>query len=119
MPKREFILLTLAHYLPVLCAVLFYRGGGLLLWPLFLILQGGLISLDERRCPTRKLLAFFCGNLLVSTALAHVLSTWLYYTRVSSDFMSKAVGSVGLHLGILVVLVLSAVALGMYGRKRS
>ncbi len=116
MRKLEFIILTLAHYIPVLCAALFYRiGAGI--WFLLIPLQIGLISLDERRCPARKHLIFSCGNLLLSTIAANDLSNWLYYTRVSSDDMSRWLGQAGTFVGVIFVLILSAVALEKHGKS--
>ncbi len=115
MRKRDFILLTLAHYLPVLCAVLCYRlGAGI--WFLLILLQIGLITQDKRRCPARKHLAFVCGNLLLSTIVANDLSNWLYYTRVSSDNMTRWLGQTGPFVGAVFVLILSAVALANHSK---
>ncbi len=83
-----------------------------------LLMQGVLIGMNTKHSPTRKHLAFFSVNLILSTALGHGLSNWLYYTYVSSDGMTKAVGALGLQIGVVLAAIASVCALVTHNRWR-
>ena len=118
MKKLKFIAITLANYVPVLCACLFYKGGAPVEWLLYIMLQIVLIVLNYALSNKRLELSFFNVNLFISTILANALSTYLYYHNVSSDSETPAVGELGVIVGAIFVFVLSLISI-LLKRKKS
>lgn len=114
--KPIYWLVLLANWALVPFAWLTYAGGGPV-WGLYLLIQMGTIVLNDKVAQSRWTLAFLCANLMAATAIAHKLSSSLYCEQVSSDYLSYAIGELGMYAGVLVVLVLSAVAIVAKGRK--
>ena len=118
--QKKYILVTLANYIPVLCAFLLYRGGGLLFWSVFITMQVLLVCLNYSTAGKKTVLLFFSANLLVSTIIANWLSIYLYYTYISSDAETILVGYAAIKIGVVFVLILSLISLGiktLVGRK--
>ncbi len=118
MKKLKFIAITLANYLPVLCACLFYKGGAPVEWKLCIILQILLVVLNYIFSSKKSVLTFYNVNLFISTILANALSTYLYYCNVSSDSETPAVGMFGLIVGAIFVFILSLISI-LLKRKKS
>lgn len=104
------ISVTLANYIPVLAACLFYKGGAPVEWPLYIVLQVLLVILNFIIANKRSMLIFFNINLLISTVIANKLSVYLYYTNISSDGMTLTIGDLGLIVGVVFVLIISLVS---------
>lgn len=120
--QKKYILVTLANYIPVLCGCLLFRGGAPLLWPLFIIMQILLVSLNYSTANGKLGVLFLNANLLVSTIAANWLFVYLYYTLISSDSETVIVGYVGGEIGAIFVLVLSLISVlikALTGRKES
>ena len=120
--QKKYILVTLANYIPVLCGCLLFRGGAPLLWPLFIIMQILLVSLNYSTAKGILGVLFLNANLTVSTIIANWLFTHLYYTLISSDSETLIVGYVGGEIGTIFVLVLSLISVlikALTGRKES
>lgn len=118
MKKLKFIAITLANYVPVLCACLFYKGGAPVEWSLYIMLQIILIVLNYKFSNKRLDLSFFNANLFISTIIANVLGTYLYYCNVSSDPETPIVGELGLIVGAIFVFILSLISI-LLKRKKS
>ena len=119
--QKKYILVTLANYIPVLCGCLLFRGGAPLLWPLFIIMQILLVSLNYSTANGKLGVLFLNANLLVSTIAANWLFVYLYYTLISSDSETVIVGYVGGEIGAIFVLVLSLISVlikALTGRKK-
>lgn len=115
---RKRIALTLANYIPVLCAYLFYQFGGPVIGPIFIACQL-LISVLNYRCSgTKSELIYYCVNLVLSTIIANVLSTYFYYHRISSDTETLLVGGAALRIGLILVLAISIYSICLK-KKRS
>lgn len=104
---KKYVLMLLANYLPVLFAVLFYRGGAPLVWPSLLLIHFMLAGANERVARSVKSLFFLSANLLLSTVITHALFTYLYCHNVSGDQLSWGLGGLGMWLGIAFVLIFS------------
>ena len=120
--KKKYVFATLANYIPVLCGCLLFRGGASLLWPLFIILQILLTGLNYGVADRKLAVLFFSANLFVSTIIANLLATHLYYTLISSDDETLIVGYAGGWIGAIFVLVLSLISLmvkALIGRKKA
>ena len=110
MKRVKYIFVTLANYIPVLCACLFYEGGGPLMWPIFIVAQIILIVLNHILSSKKMELIFYDVNLIISTIIANGLSTYLYYWNISSDSETPAVGQLGLMVGVIFVLILTFIS---------
>lgn len=110
-------LALLANWALVPFAWLTYRGGGPV-WGAYLLIQVGLITLNNHVTKSRWTLAFLCANLLAATAIAHMLSSALYCSRVSSDGMSFAIGELGMIGGVVLVAIMSVFAIAARGWHR-
>ena len=108
--QRKYIPIALANYIPVLCAFLFFRNPNLA-WLLFIISQIWLTISNYKAADSKFTLAFFQVNLLISTMIANTLLTHLYYSKISSDSETLAVGNLVLVLGAVFVLILSLISI--------
>ncbi len=108
--QRKYILIALANYIPVLCAFIFFRNPNLA-WLLFIISQIWLTVSNYKAADSKFTLAFFQVNLLISTMIANALMAHLYYSKISSDSETLAVGNFVLVLGAVFVLILSLISI--------
>ncbi len=108
MKTIKYIGTAFANYAPALFGVLFYRMG-IANGAVLLLLQAGLFALNFYIAQSKISFAFLCFNLLLSTAIAHYASTYLYYNFVSADPMTPAIGRLGLFLGVAIVFTVSVV----------
>ena len=97
-------------------ALLTWRGGAPV-WGAYLLIQAGTIILNDRVTGSRWALGILCANLLAATVIAHKLSTQLYHDNVNT-YLTQAIGQIGMQLGVVAVLIASAVAVVMKGRTR-
>lgn len=106
----KYIFVTLANYIPVLCACLFYKGGAPVDWPIYIVAQIILIVLNHILSSKKMELICYDVNLIISTIIANGLSTYLYYWNISSDPETPAVGQLGLMVGVIFVLILTFIS---------
>ena len=114
--RWQWWLALLANWTLVPFAWLTYWGGGPV-WGAYLLIQVGMIWLNNKVSGSRWSLAFLCANLLASTAIAHKLSSVLYCSRVSSDGLSYAISELGWIGGVIIVAVMSVFAIAAKGWK--
>lgn len=120
--QKKYVFAALANFIPVLCGCLLFRGGAPLLWPLFIILQIILTCINYGVSDRKSDVLFLSSQLLISTIIANLLLTHLYYALISSDDETLIVGYAGGRVGVIFVLVLSLISLGMkalVGGKKS
>ena len=109
-------LVLLANWALVPFAWLTWQGGGLV-WGAYLLIQVGTIILNDKITKSRRTLAFLCVNLLAATVIAHKLSTQLYAENVN-DYLTLALGELGMIGGAGIVVVISAFVIAARGWKR-
>ena len=114
--RWQWWLTLLANWALVPFALLTWRGGAPV-WGVYLLIQGGTIILNDRVTATRWGMGFLCANLLAATVIAHKLSTQLYHDHIN-DYLTMAIGELGMWAGAAVVVIVSAVAVVMKGRLR-
>ena len=107
--RLKYVIATAANYIPALCACLFFRGGGPVMFPLLIALQIILTLLNFFIANSKKPMIFLSANLFVSTIIANVLSTYLYYTNISSDSETILVGEWATIIGAGFVFILSLI----------
>lgn len=110
-------LTLLANWALAPFAWLTYRGGAPV-WGAYLLIQIGLIVMNSRVTSSRWTLGFLCVNLTAATGVAHKLSSGLYCSRISSDYLSYAIGELGLVGGVIIVAVASVFAIAAKGWTR-
>ncbi len=104
-----FILMNIINYVLVLLAfVLFRLGAGVSLF--FLLIQPALVFANYFFSQKIWQLFILSANLLLSTIIANMSATQLYYRFVSSDFETLLVGKLEVVIGIVYVLILSFIA---------
>jgi len=108
-----FILMNIINYVLVVPAVLLYKGGSPVTIPLFLSLQLALIIADFFASENTRQLCILSINLLISTIVANILSTQLYYHNISSDAETLLVGKYEVIIGSIYVIVLSCAAVAI------
>lgn len=114
MRSRRFWLTLITNYAQLLPALLLYRmGAGI--WFVLLLIQSGISQLNARAAGSGWSVVFLTLNHVISTAAAHKLSNLLYYTHVSSDYMTLAVGNLGM-VGGMVLVVVMAIVIGIQQR---
>lgn len=117
MRSMKFSTLTLLNFAPLLISVLLWRGGAPLTWPAYVLVQGGLISLNSHSVTRRSAFVSLSANLALSTLLAHALDTYLYFTQVSSDGLTKSIGLLGMIAGGIIVVAVSGITLVLNWKK--
>ena len=106
-----YIVTLILNYSLILFSVLFYRGGSPLIEPVLLMSQGILTVIN---CiVSRNLIQFaiLSANLLVSTIVANIVATQLYYHNISADDETLIFGWWALIIGCIYVVVISGLAL--------
>ena len=106
-----YIITLILNYILILFSVLFYRGGSPLIEPVLLISQGILTIIN---CiVSRNLIQFaiLSANLLVSTIVANIVATQLYYHNISADDETLIFGWWALIIGCIYVAIISGIAL--------
>lgn len=106
-----YIVTLILNYILILFSVLFYRGGSPLIEPVLLMSQGILTVIN---CiVSRNLIQFaiLSANLLVSTIVANIVATQLYYHNISADDETLIFGWWALIIGCIYVVVISGIAL--------
>ena len=99
------------NYSLILFSALFYREGSPLIEPVLLMSQGILTVIN---CiVSRNLIQFaiLSANLLVSTIVANIVATQLYYHNISADDETLIFGWWALIIGCIYVVVISGLAL--------
>lgn len=110
MKKAKYVPAAIANYIPVLCACLFYRIG-FYIWPVFIILQILIVILNHKIADSKSMLLILHANLLISTFAANWLSARLYYMNISSDAETLIAGMATISVGVLFIILLSAISL--------
>ena len=87
------------------------------MWAAYLLIQAGTIILNDRVSGSRWALSILCANLLAATVIAHKISTQLYCDYIN-DYLTMAIGELGMWAGAAVVAIVSAAAVVMKGRTR-
>lgn len=106
-----YIVTLILNYSLILFSVLFYRGGSPLIEPVLLMSQGILTFIN---CiVSRNLIQFaiLSANLLVSTIVANIVATQLYYHNISADDETLIFGWWALIIGCIYVVIISGLAL--------
>ena len=104
------VTLILNHSL-ILFSALLYRGGSPLIEPVLLMSQGILTVIN---CiVSRNLIQFaiLSANLLVSTIVANIVATQLYYHNISADDETLIFGWWALIIGCIYVVIISVLAI--------
>ena len=106
-----YIVTLILNYSLILFSALLYRGGSPLIEPVLLMSQGILTVIN---CiVSRNLIQFaiLSANLLVSTIVANIVATQLYYHNISADDETLIFGWWALIIGCIYVVVISGLAL--------
>lgn len=106
-----YIVTLILNYSLILFSVLFYRGGGSLIEPVLLLSQGILTIIN---CiVSRNLIQFaiLSANLLVSTIVANIVATQLYFQNISADDETLIFGWWALIIGCIYVVIISILAI--------
>ena len=114
--RWQWWLMLLVDWALVPFALLTWRGGAPV-WAAYLLIQAGTIILNDRVTGSRWALSILCANLLAATVIAHKLSTQLYHEYIN-DYLTMAIGELGMWVGAAVVAIVSAAAVVMKGRTR-
>lgn len=117
MQKLKYLKISLVNYALVLCACLFYKGGALLEWSIYITVQILLTVFNHILSSKKTELIFYSANLVISTILANALATYLYYRNISSDSETLLVGELGLIVGVIFVVILSLVSMLIKKKK--
>ena len=112
MSKRRlalFILMNVVNYLPVLFSMLFYDRGGLVVYPVLLVLQIALIALNALAAFTTAQQIVLSVQLLIATVAANILSIFLYiYSMGGADDIRTELLVLLYVLGFGCLLVIGA-----------
>lgn len=106
-----YIVTLILNYSLILFSVLFYRGGSSLIEPVLLLSQGILTIIN---CiVSRNLIQFaiLSANLLVSTIVANIVATQLYFQNISADDETLIFGWWALIIGCIYVVIISVLAI--------
>lgn len=105
-----FVLMNIVNYALVLLGVLLYRGGGPVVYPLFLAVQPALVIanyyVSEKLCQ----IIVLSVHLLVSTIVSNLLQAHLYAIHIAGG-ETYTVGKVAAIIGSIYVITLSVVAI--------
>ena len=107
--KYKLPLLILINTIPFALDVIFYRAGAPLELPLFLIAVIILSSLNNQCC--NKALHYVIVQLYLLACLisAGYISTHLYYTNISADPMTPAIGMGIVFFWTVIVIIITVV----------
>ena len=106
-----YIVTLILNYSLILFSALLYRGGSPLIEPVLLMSQGILTVIN---CiVSRNLIQFaiLSANLLVSTIVANIVATQLYYHNISADDETLIFGWWALIIGCIYVVIISVLAI--------
>ena len=106
-----YIVKLILNYSLILFSALFYRGGALILYPLFLMLQFVFVIIN---CLiSRKIYQFtiLSVNLLISTIIANKVFPQLYSKNICGSSESYLVEHYALIFGCIYVVIISGLAL--------
>ena len=106
-----YIVTLILNYILILFSVLFYRGGSPLIEPVLLISQGILTIINCIVSRNQIQFAILAANLLVSTIVANIVATLLYYHNISADDGTLLVGRWEVIIGCIYVAIISGIAL--------
>lgn len=115
--KMIFILALVANTAPLgLC--FFYRGGAMLLYPVFAVIHILLFMLNNV-ASQRRWQALLLGLIHIAvTFCTHQQVGWLYLHYVCDDTVGRAIVSLGTWIGTVWAGILSAASLIILGRKQ-
>ena len=103
--------MNFANYSLVLLAFLGFRLGFGISVIFFLFCQPALVFANFYFSQKVWQLSLLSVHLLISTIIANMASTQLFYTFISSDPETLLVGQLEVQVGIVYVAVLSAIAI--------
>ncbi len=103
---------VIINYIPVLFSLFFYNTG-YRLFPVLIILQSALIIANFAFSDSLKQHRFLSINLLISTIIANILITMLYYNNISSDHGTLLVGNYAIAIGSVSVALISLIAMSI------
>lgn len=106
-----YIVTLILNYSLILFSVLFYRGGVLILYPLFLMSQFVFVIIN---CLiSRKIYQFtiLSVNLLISTIIANKVFPQLYSKNICGSSESYLVEHYALIFGCIYVVIISVLAI--------
>lgn len=106
-----YIVTLILNYSLILFSALFYRGGSSLIEPVLLMSQGILTVINCIVSRNQIQFAILSGNLLVSTIVANIVATQLYFHNISADDGTLLVGRLDLIIGCIYVVIISGLAL--------
>lgn len=106
-----YIVTLILNYSLILFSALFYRGGALILYPLFLMSQFVFVIIN---CLiSRKIYQFtiLSVNLLISTIIANNVFSQLYSKNICGGSESYLVDHYALTFGCIYVVIISVLAI--------
>ena len=105
-----FVLMNIVNYALVLLGVLLYRGGGPVVYPLFLAMQPALVIANYFVSEKLWQIVLLSVHLLISTVFSNLLQAHLYAINIAAG-ETYAVGRAAAFIGSIYVIVLSVVAI--------
>jgi len=105
-----FVLMNIVNYALVLLGVLLYRGGGPVVYPLFLAVQPALVIANYYVSEKLWQIIVLSVHLLVSTIVSNLFQAHLYAIHIAGG-ETYAVGKMAAIIGSIYVITLSVVAI--------
>lgn len=105
-----YVSVLILNYILVLFAVLFYKQGALVVYPIFLLTQPLLVLLN---CLVSQKIGYFIFislNLIVSTIIANIVGVWLYMSNVCGGSETILLLQYAVVIGCIYVTVLSIIS---------
>lgn len=106
-----YIVTLILNYILILFSALFYREGSSLIEPVLLMSQGILTVINCIVSQNLIQFAILSANLLVSTIVANIVATQLYYHNISADDETLIFGWWALIIGCIYVVIISVLAI--------
>ena len=105
---KKYTLALLLNIIPFFLTCFLYEGGAAIS-SILPVLQILLNTLNFKW--TKRILSFSILNsaMLISSVLSIKISTWLYYTNISSDSETLAVGNFEMWVAIVFIIVLTLI----------
>ena len=112
MMNKKYLYVTLANYLPILCACvgLFLKGGAFAVIPFLLAVHIFLLFLDCHAADKISSLLFFYSNFLAATIIAYALFIYLESTYAIHEESTYIVGYALIWLETKCIFVAALVA---------
>ena len=110
-------LVWLANWALVPFALLTWRSG-VMIWGMYLLIQVGVTCMDFRFVRSPWTMGLLGLNHIAATAVAHKIAGELYYSRVSSDYMTPMISSLGLKAGVMIVAALTLGAMVLKWKEK-